>query len=194
MARSLTLLSTLLLALLTAACDRESTEEAQQQENSAGEKADELTGEVDRSHVGAPLPAVTVADPAGVTANISEMTGKPLLLNLWATWCVPCVTEMPLLNELAGELGDDVRVMVVSEDMGGAEQVEAFFAETPLPNLHPWMDPENDLPFGYGGGELPMTVMYDAGGHEVWRITGGFDWAGAEARALVDEARAAAPE
>ena len=181
------------IALLAGACDRQSAEPAQQQENSAAAKADagedELTGVLDRSFAGEPIPAVTVTDPSGTSLALADTAGKPVLLNLWATWCAPCGTEMPLLDQLAADLGDTVRVLTVSEDMKGAELVEPFFAERDLANLPQWMDPQNDLAFAYGGGaSLPLTVLYDAEGNEVWRVMGGYDWSSPEARALIEEA------
>lgn len=190
----LTLLSlTLPIALLAGGCDRESAGDAQQQENSVAAKADageeELTGTLDRSHAGEPIPAVTVTDPSGASLALAETAGKPVLLNLWATWCAPCVTEMPLLDRLAADLGDEVRVLTVSEDMKGAELVAPFFAERDLPNLPQWMDPTNDLAFAFdGGASLPLTVLYDAEGKEVWRVLGAYDWSSAEARTLIEEA------
>ena len=188
MPRSPLLSLTVALAFVLAGCDRESAEPAQPQESAGAEKA-ELTGEVDRSFAGEAAPAITLTDPAGTTLALGELKGKPTLVNLWATWCVPCVTEMPLLDSLAAELGEGVRVLTVSEDMKGAEAVEPFFAERKLPNLTRWMDPRNDLVIAYGGSaSLPLTVMYDAQGKEVWRIAGGYDWSSAEARELVAEA------
>lgn len=188
MPRSPLLSLTAALALVLGGCDRESAEPAQPQESAAPEKA-ELTGELDRSSAGEPAPAVELSDPSGTKLALAELKGKPTLINLWATWCVPCVAEMPLLDDLAAELGDGVRVLTVSEDMKGAEAVEPFFAERQLPHLTKWMDPNNELIIAYGGtASLPMTVMYDAQGKEVWRIVGGFDWSGAAARELVAEA------
>ena len=180
------------VALLAGACDRQSAEPAQQQENSAEANAEELTGTLDRTHAGAALPEVTVTDPAGTTLNLAEASGKPMLLNLWATWCAPCVVEMPMLDALAGEMGDRLRVVTVSEDMKGAEVVVPFFEQKGFPNLPRWMDTEMDLAFGFGGGgSLPLTVLYDAEGKEVWRMIGGFDWSSEEARALIEEGLAA---
>ena len=180
------------IALLAGACDRQSTEPAQQQENSAEANAEELTGTLDRTHAGAALPEVTVTDPAGTKLNLAEASGKPMLLNLWATWCAPCVVEMPMLDAIAGEMGDRLRVVTVSEDMKGAEVVVPFFEQKGFANLPHWMDPEMDLAFGFGGGaSLPLTVLYDAEGKEVWRMIGGFDWSSDEARALIEEGLAA---
>src|SRR5690606_9105282 len=151
--------------------------------------AEELTGTLDRSFAGTAMPEVELSDPEGATLATAELRGKPVLVNLWATWCVPCVTEMPLLDRLAGELGDSVRVLTVSEDLTGAEAVEPFFAERDLAHLPRWMDPENDFAVAFGGGTaLPLTVLYDAAGKEVWRVVGGYDWGSLEARALIGEA------
>ena len=188
MPRSSLLALTVPFALVLAGCDRQSAEPAQPQESELAEK-EELTGELDRSFAGQAAPAVTLTDPAGTTLAMNEIAGKPTLVNLWATWCVPCVAEMPLLDELAAELGDSVRVLTVSEDMQGAEKVEPFFAERNLANLTKWMDPKNELVIAYGGtASLPLTVMYDAEGKEVWRVVGGYDWSSAEARELIAEA------
>jgi hypothetical protein len=95
---------------------------------------------------------------------------------------------MPLLDELAGELGDSVTVLTVSEDFQGAEKVVPFFAEKKFAHLPQWMDAENKLAVAYGGGSgLPLTVLYNAEGKEVWRVAGGFDWGSAEAREMIAE-------
>jgi thiol-disulfide isomerase/thioredoxin len=173
------------VALVLAGCDRESAETAQPE---GAESAEALTGKVDRAFAGEAMPAVELTDPAGATLALASLTGKPVLVNLWATWCVPCVVEMPLLDELAGELGDGVTVLTVSEDMQGAEKVVPFFAEKDFANLPQWMDAANALPPALGGASLPLTVLYDAEGKELWRVAGGFDWGSAEAREMIAEA------
>ena len=190
MPRSSLLALTVPFALVLAGCDRESAEPAQPQGETAA-AAGELSGKVDRSFAGEAIPAVALTDPSGATLDLASLGGKPVLVNLWATWCVPCVTEMPLLDELAGELGDSVEVLTVSEDIQGAEKVVPFFEQRKLANLPQWMDPQNALAVAYGGGTgLPLTVLYDAEGKEVWRVLGGYDWSSPEARELVAEARA----
>ncbi len=185
---------TLVIALLLAGCDRQSEEPAQPQENSAAQKAgdgeaEKLTGTLDRSHAGSPIPDIEVSDAAGTRLSLQDTSGKPVLLNLWATWCAPCVVEMPLLDGLAGELGGDVQVLTVSEDMQGAEVVGPFFEQKGYRNLPQWLDPKNDLAFAFGGGAaLPLTILYDSEGKELWRVVGGYDWGSAEARALIGEA------
>lgn len=143
----------------------------------------------DRSHAGSEMPDFTVGDPAGGKLRLPDLKGTPVLVNLWATWCAPCVTEMPLLDGLAGDMAGKLRVVTVSQDMQGAERVAPFFAEKKFAHLEPWLDPENDLAFHYGGANLPLSVLYDAKGREVWRIAGDLDWSGEKARALVAEAQ-----
>jgi thiol-disulfide isomerase/thioredoxin len=185
----------MLLAGLIAGCDTQDDREAQGGEEVAGETGTEaLTGFADRTFAGDTMPAVTVTDPAGETLALGEGTpealgGKPVLLNLWATWCVPCVTEMPMLDAIAGEMGDRLTVLTVSEDLEGATMVPAFFAENAFENLPQWLDQTNELAFAFGGGgSLPLTVLYDAQGKEVWRVIGAYDWESEDARALLAEA------
>ncbi len=148
----------------------------------------ELAGLLDRSFAGQPIPQAIVRDPQGATLSLGE-GDRPVLLNLWATWCAPCVVEMPLLDTLAAEFGDQIQVVTVSVDMNGAAAVVPFFEENDLPHLPRWMDPENNLAFAYGGGAvLPLTILYDREGREVWRVIGAYDWASDVARERVSEA------
>jgi thiol-disulfide isomerase/thioredoxin len=184
---------TLPIILVAGGCDRQSGAEAQQKESSAAatpaaaeSDAEALNGTLDRTHAGSALPEVTITGPNGIKLDLAKLEGAPLLVNLWATWCAPCVTEMPKLDQLAGEPGMP-RVLAVSQDLKGAEVVNPFLQQHQFLHLQPWLDPENKLAFAYGGTNLPTTVLYDAEGKEVWRMIGGYDWASAEAKALVKE-------
>lgn len=188
----LSLVSLTALALVTAGCDRQSEETAQPQAATAETGGEQLDGTVDRSFAGETMPAVELSDPAGARLATADLKGRPVLLNLWATWCVPCVAEMPLLDELSGELGDGVRVLTVSQDMNGAEVVPQFFAHRKFANLPQWLDTEMQLPPALEAPGLPLTVLYDAEGKEIWRVMGGFDWASAEAAEMIAEATAQA--
>lgn len=145
-------------------------------------------GTVDRSHKGEAAPTAAFLDAAGKPVNLTDFRGKPVLLNLWATWCAPCIKEMPSLDAAAAAAGDKVHVLAVSQDMQ-REKVAPFFAERKLTNLAPYVDPELGLSLAYKA-NLPMTVMLDAEGRELWRVSGAMDWAGAEATALIGEAGA----
>lgn len=178
------------LSVLIAGCDRQGNEptqpQAEPQSSDPAPKVAELTGTIDRSKKGSRLPDFTLKDPSGKSLRLPDQTGKPLLINLWATWCAPCVVELPMLETLAGE--GRVRVLTVSQDMGQPEKVAAFLTDRGLTKLEPWLDPQNDLSFHYATGTLPTTILYDAEGREVWRFVGGHDWTKPEARALLEEA------
>ena len=174
------------LALILAGCDREAPDNAQEQGALADGKAS-LVGEIDRSRAGELMPASRVVDPGGRELNLGALQGTPVLLNLWATWCAPCIVEMPQLDELAGELDGAVRVVTVSQDLQGADRVLPFFAERDFAHLEPWLDPNNELGFGVESEVLPTTILYDESGREVWRVVGEYDWSGAAAREAVAE-------
>ncbi|VVT11756.1 Thioredoxin-like protein [Erythrobacter sp. EC-HK427] len=175
-----------LFAGLLSACDSGARQAAQGDDAAAG--AVVLDGLLDRSFTGEPRPAVTVTDLEGQTLDLASLQ-EPVLVNLWATWCAPCIAEMPLLDDLAADLDGQVRVLTVSMDLRGAEVVGPFFAERQFTHLPGWMDQPNDLAMAYGGGAvLPLTILYDANGNEVWRVIGAYDWSTAEAREEVLEA------
>ena len=134
------------------------------------------------------MPALNLRDLEGRTLNLGAVQGTPVLVNLWATWCAPCIKEMPLLDELAEDYDGILRVITVSQDMGGEEKVAEFFAQNELGNLGSWMDPQAELSFTLGDTVLPTTVLYSGQGQEIWRVRGDYDWSSEEARAAIDEA------
>lgn len=179
-------------AAALAGCDRQSGTGAQQPEATATPAAaapasGELTGKIDRSHAGGPIPDLSFPDPAGKKLSFASLKGMPVLLNLWATWCAPCKAEMPTLDKIAGDDAGKLRVVTVSQDFKGADEVKPFFAAQHFMHLEPWLDTDNVLGMTLGGGNavLPTTVLYDAQGKEVWRVVGGYDWSSAEARSEI---------
>ncbi|MEP0220019.1 TlpA disulfide reductase family protein [Parasphingorhabdus sp.] len=177
-----------------AACDRDSGEA--EQEFAEGETQDEgeiiesvsgLVGKLDISQRGTDMVGTTFQAPDGRTVRLSDFIGKPVLVNIWATWCAPCIVEMPMLDELAVREKDRLEVLVVSQDIQGAEKVLPFFARSDFRELEPYLDPENGLSFGFGSGLMPTTVLYNAQGKEVWRVIGAMDWDGAKAATLLEE-------
>jgi thiol-disulfide isomerase/thioredoxin len=187
----------LLLALLAglAACDRQKPDSSQGGAPGwSGSKAERLpTGRLDRSHAGSPAPALIFEDPAGEAATLADFKGKPLLVNLWATWCAPCVAEMPTLDALAEREGGRLQVLAISQDLSGHAKVEAFFEQRGFSNLEPYIDPELGMMTQLKLDTLPTTILYDAGGKEVWRMTGMENWLGQRAARLLKEAGSVNP-
>lgn len=131
------------------------------------------------------------SDADGNALDLTAQDG-PVLINLWATWCAPCVVEMPQLDTLAGELDGAVRVITISQDVRGADVVTPFFAKRGFARLEPWLDPDATLSAQFTPeGQLPLTILFDAKGKEVLRVTGGYEWDSPEAIALIRESLAA---
>lgn len=139
---------------------------------------------IDRSHRGEAAPAIAFTDPTGGKVTLADFRGQPVLLNLWATWCAPCVKEMPMLDALAGRLGDRVAVVTLSQDLKGMAAVGPFFRKQGYRHLKPWLDAEAAFSLRLGL-NLPTTILYDSAGKELWRVAGDFDWSGDQAAALV---------
>ncbi len=177
-----------LAALTLAGCDRQKAREPQGEGPvQPGEPGSVQTGRLDRSKAGTPAPDVIFQDPAGEAVTLADFRGRPLLVNLWATWCAPCIAEMPTLDALAARDGK-VQVLALAEDLSGKEKVDSFFAERRFERLKPYLDPELLVMTQLGISILPTTILYDAEGKEVWRMTGIVDWAGDRAARLIREA------
>ena len=182
----------MLLATLTG-CDRESQPRGQggAAPVAAGTAPSGKVAEdqkLDRSHVGEPMPEVAFESPDGTPTTLDEYAGTPVLVNLWATWCGPCVEEMPTLDALAAREKGTLTVLTVSQDLEGETKVDPYFRKAGFKNIQPYLDPENGLNFAYDTGIMPTTVYYDAKGKEIWRVVGGLDWTGEKAQALIAEA------
>ena len=144
---------------------------------------------VDRSHRGRLAPNVAFVAPDGGEIRLADLRG-PVLVNLWATWCAPCVKELPTLNRLARSHDDDgaLSVVAVSQDMGPQQSVAAFLDHLEVQDLGAYHDPKMALSGALGpDAVLPTTILYDARGREVWRYVGDLDWTGPEAARLLAE-------
>ena len=141
---------------------------------------------IDRSHKGEAAPAAAFTGPDDAPVTLAAFRGKPLLVNLWATWCAPCIAEMPTLDALAAARRDTMQVIAVAQDLKGAEVVDPWFQKAGLKALQPYLDPENGL-LDAVNSALPTSIYYDAEGREIWRVIGAIDWQGDEAKALLAE-------
>jgi thiol-disulfide isomerase/thioredoxin len=150
------------------------------------------TGRLDRSHAGTAAPDLAFQGPDGRPARLSAFRGRPLLVNLWATWCGPCIVEMPSMDALAGRQTDDqgLQIVAISQDADGRQKVTDFFAAHHFQHLQPYLDSEMGLMFALGLDTLPTTILFDSQGREVWRMVGMADWQSERIARLLLEADA----
>jgi thiol-disulfide isomerase/thioredoxin len=135
-----------------------------------------------------PAPDTPFTDAAGKTHTLAEFKGKVVVLNLWATWCGPCVQEMPTLAKLAqADAGKPVVVLPVSLDRDeDRANAQAFIAKRPpLPFYN---EPKFALAYAFKPliAGLPTTVLIDPAGNVRARVAGGADWSGPDAQRVID--------
>ncbi|MBW0144087.1 TlpA family protein disulfide reductase [Sphingomicrobium clamense] len=169
----------MIAALLSlAACDAGSEEPSAVSPTGAG---------VQREFAGSELPTLEILSPEGETVSLAEVHGgEPMLVNLWASWCAPCIEELPTLVELSQREGAP-SVLTLNQDMGPQPSVRAFLKDKGLTGVETWQDAEMGMTDALAIQIMPTTVLYDAQGREVWRFVGDLDWSGEEAAALLAE-------
>ncbi|NOG70744.1 TlpA family protein disulfide reductase [Roseicella sp. DB1501] len=144
-----------------------------------------------------PLPEFGFTDANGAERDVSAFAGQGLLVNLWATWCGPCVEEMPALDRAQAVLGaEGIRVLALSSDRGGKAAVEPFFRDKGIRRLELWLDPKGAAQRALGVRGLPTTVVVDRQGRERARLEGAAAWDQPEMLATIRRlvGPAAAPE
>jgi thiol-disulfide isomerase/thioredoxin len=123
-----------------------------------------------------PAPATTLTDADGKTVDLSDWKGKPVIVNLWATWCEPCLREMPSLERLRSRFGDRIEVLAVSEDRGGSKIVEPFIAKLGLKAVKVYLDPKSEVGHAFAVRGLPTSIVIDREGKVIGRVEGGAEW------------------
>jgi thiol-disulfide isomerase/thioredoxin len=140
---------------------------------------------IDRSHAGTAAPNVVFERGDGSKTSLADYRGKRVLVNLWATWCAPCLAEMPELDALAAAKKGQVTVLPLSQDMEGWQAVKKFFKPGRFQTLVPLLDQPGSFAERMGARGLPMSILYDERGREVWRVAGTLKWATPEVRAAL---------
>lgn len=123
----------------------------------------------------------------GSSMSLNDFRGKAVLVNLWATWCAPCLKELPSLDGLQNAFDDEkFEVVAIAADPRGPKVAQDYLDRLEISHLKLYADPNLQFAFAMGGADvLPISVLYDANGQEVGRLIGEADWQSPEALALV---------
>ena len=134
----------------------------------------------------AALPPLRFTDGDGKAQALADYTGRPVVLNLWATWCVPCVAEMPALDRLTAEIKDiNAAVLPLSSDRGGATVVRAFYASHAIRDLPVLLDPDGNATRALKLRGIPTTLLIGKDGRERGRTEGAIAWTDGASLAMV---------
>jgi thiol-disulfide isomerase/thioredoxin len=137
------------------------------------------------------VPDFEFIDNDGQKRTLNDWRGKLLLVNIWATWCPPCVEEMPALDRLQAAVGTaDFAVLPISIDRGGLDQPRAFLKKIEADNLPVLLDETARLNFTLQALGLPATLLIDREGREIARMIGPAEWDAPEAIAFIRAATA----
>jgi thiol-disulfide isomerase/thioredoxin len=141
------------------------------------------------------LPDLVFNDAGGAPRKLADFRGRTVLLNLWATWCVPCRKEMPALDALQAKLGDDTfQVVAVNIDTRNPDKPKAWLDEVGVKRLAYFSDPSakvfQDLKAIGKALGMPTTLLIDAKGCELGTLAGPAEWASDDAIRLIETAKA----
>lgn len=139
------------------------------------------------------VPDLAFQDASGKPLTLADWRGRTVLLNLWATWCVPCRKEMPSLDALQNRLGGpNFEVVTVNIDTRDADKPKAWLKEVGISKLNYYADPAaktfQDLKAVGRAFGMPTTLLIDPNGCEIGTIAGPAEWASDDAIKLIEAA------
>lgn len=150
------------------------------------EELDDLTKALRPMDPPVVAPDVAFVAGDGSEHHLKDFIGHGMVVNLWATWCAPCIKELPSLARLSKILApDDIAVLPLSSDHGGARTVEAFFQEHGISGLPVLLDPHSAAAHAWRVRGIPTSFVVDKQGRQVARLEGSADWSTPAAAALV---------
>tara|TARA_A100001037_G_C15016083_1_gene574027 strand:+ start:332 stop:907 length:576 start_codon:yes stop_codon:yes gene_type:complete len=133
------------------------------------------------------IPDVPVLGKADGSVTLDRFKGKFVVLNFWATWCGPCVRELPSLARLNTELGGEkALVVLISQDRGGFKQTDRFLKKLRVDFPDNFIDERLKFSRAIGVAFLPTTILIGPDGKEVGRLVGHAEWDSPEALELID--------
>jgi thiol-disulfide isomerase/thioredoxin len=150
------------------------------------QELEDLTRALKLTEPPVPAPAISFVAADGSEHHLADFLGHGMVVNLWATWCAPCVAEMPSLAALSKTLApNDIAVLPLSSDRGGASVVEAFYRQHDITGLPVLLDPKGAAAHTWRARGIPTSLIIDRQGRERARLEGSADWSTPAAAALV---------
>ncbi len=132
-----------------------------------------------------PGPLATVfQDSAGADVTLASFKGKVVVVNFWATWCAPCVKEMPTLNALQSQMADKLKVIAISQDRD-AKITVPFIEKNGWKDVAYYTEPKSRFARDAQIRGLPTTIILDQSGQEVGRLEGTIDWTRNDVKAVL---------
>ena len=128
------------------------------------------------------VPDLAFKDSAGSEIKLSKWQGRVVLLNLWATWCDPCLDPMPSLEQLQINIPDKLVVIALSVDQGGKKVVVPFLNRLGLKKVKIYLDPKSDVGHAFEVRGLPTSIVIGADGKVLGKVEGAADWDSIEMR------------
>ena len=132
-----------------------------------------------------PTPALALKDLGGREVDLKALRGHVVVVNFWATWCEPCIAEMPSLQRLAAKLGGSADVLAVNYGES-RPRIDAFLEKAGI-SLHVLLDPDKQAADAWGAKGLPMTFIVDRSGRVRFWTFGERDWSGGDSLAAVEK-------
>jgi thiol-disulfide isomerase/thioredoxin len=123
-----------------------------------------------------PAPALAFTTRDGAEKHLADFKGQLVLVNLWATWCGPCVEEMPALDRLQTKLGQRLTILAISQDRRGAAVVDPFLAKTGITHLAVFLDPKSAAIEAFGVQGLPTSFLIGRDGMILGKLEGAAKW------------------
>lgn len=134
-----------------------------------------------------PATSAIFHDEHGNEISFSDFKGKVILVNFWATWCAPCIKEMPDLNELQKSIGgENFEVVLISENLDGIESSLQFLKDNKITNLNTFIDVNRNVARTLKANALPTSFIINADGFEVGKLIGPAEWNSGDAKALIN--------
>lgn len=134
-----------------------------------------------------PVPEITFQDAKDQPRSLKEWSGKLIVLNFWATWCAPCIKEMPSLDRLGASVDPNkVVVLALSQDRAGREKAQEFYDKIGMKHLPLLIDKTSKSSRDFKLRGLPTTILISPDGRELGRLEGTAEWDEAPARALIE--------